>query len=66
MLIVLSPAKSLDLDTPPTTDRRTTPQFIDRAAELIRVLKAYSPAQVGALMSISDPLAVLNVTRYAS
>jgi len=66
MLIVLSPAKSLDLDTPPTTDRRTTPQFIDRAAELIRVLKAYSPAEVGALMSISDPLAVLNVTRYAS
>jgi hypothetical protein len=66
MLIVLSPAKSLDLDTPPTTDRHTTPQFIDRAAELIRVLKAYSPAQIGALMSISDPLAVLNVTRYAS
>jgi cytoplasmic iron level regulating protein YaaA (DUF328/UPF0246 family) len=66
MLIVLSPAKSLDLDTPPTTDQRTTPQFIDRAAELIRVLKDYSPAQVGALMSISDPLAVLNVTRYAS
>jgi cytoplasmic iron level regulating protein YaaA (DUF328/UPF0246 family) len=66
MLIVLSPAKSLDLDTPPTTDRHTTPQFIDRAAELIRVLKDYSPAQIGALMSISDPLAVLNVTRYAS
>jgi hypothetical protein len=66
MLIVLSPAKSLDLDTPPTTDQRTTPQFIDRAAELIRVLKDHSPAQIGALMSISDPLAVLNVTRYAS
>jgi cytoplasmic iron level regulating protein YaaA (DUF328/UPF0246 family) len=66
MLIVLSPAKSLDLDSPPTTEQRTTPQFIDRAVELIRVLKDYSPAQVGALMSISDPLAVLNVTRYAS
>jgi cytoplasmic iron level regulating protein YaaA (DUF328/UPF0246 family) len=65
MLIVLSPAKSLDLDTPPTTDRSTTPHFIDRAAELIRVLKDFSPAQVGALMHISDPLAVLNVTRYA-
>jgi cytoplasmic iron level regulating protein YaaA (DUF328/UPF0246 family) len=66
MLIVISPAKSLDLDTPPTTDHATTPQFIDRAAELIRVLKDYSPAQVGELMHISDPLAVLNVTRYAS
>jgi cytoplasmic iron level regulating protein YaaA (DUF328/UPF0246 family) len=65
MLIVLSPAKSLDLDSPPTTGHATTPRFIDRAAELIGVLKAYSPAQVGELMSISDPLAVLNVTRYA-
>jgi cytoplasmic iron level regulating protein YaaA (DUF328/UPF0246 family) len=65
MLIVLSPAKSLDLESPPTTKQRTTPQFIARAAELISVLKDYSPAQVGALMSISDPLAVLNVTRYA-
>jgi len=65
MLIVLSPAKSLDLESPPTTKQHTTPQFIDRAAELIRVLKDYSPAQVGELMSISDPLAVLNVTRYA-
>jgi cytoplasmic iron level regulating protein YaaA (DUF328/UPF0246 family) len=65
MLIVLSPAKSLDLDSPPTTDHATTPRFIDRAAELIQVLKPLSPAQVGELMSISDPLAVLNVTRYA-
>ncbi|HEX8789244.1 MAG TPA: peroxide stress protein YaaA [Telluria sp.] len=65
MLIVISPAKSLDLDSPPTTLERTTPRFIDDAAALIKVLKPYSPAQVGALMDISDPLAVLNVTRYA-
>jgi cytoplasmic iron level regulating protein YaaA (DUF328/UPF0246 family) len=65
MLIVLSPAKSLDLESPSITEQRTTPQFIARAAELIGVLRDYSPAQVGALMSISDPLAVLNVTRYA-
>jgi cytoplasmic iron level regulating protein YaaA (DUF328/UPF0246 family) len=65
MLIVLSPAKSLDLDSPPTTTERTTPRFIDDAAAMIKVLKPFSPAQVGALMDISDPLAVLNVTRYA-
>jgi len=65
MLIVLSPAKSLDLDAPPTTHIATTPRFIDDAAELIQVLKPWSPAQVGELMSISDQLAVLNVTRYA-
>jgi cytoplasmic iron level regulating protein YaaA (DUF328/UPF0246 family) len=65
MLIVLSPAKSLDLGSPPTTATRTTPRFIEHAGALIDVLKPYSPAQVGALMAISDPLAVLNVTRYA-
>lgn len=65
MLIVLSPAKSLDLDTPSTTQHATTPRFIDHAAELATHLKTLSPAQVGALMSISDQLAVLNVTRYA-
>ena len=65
MLIVLSPAKSLDLDSPPTTLERTTPRFIDDAAELIKVLKPKSPAEIGALMHISDQLSVLNVTRYA-
>ena len=64
MLIVLSPAKSLDLDTPPTTGHATTPRFIDHAAELIEVLQPWSPARVGELMKISDQLAVLNVTRY--
>jgi cytoplasmic iron level regulating protein YaaA (DUF328/UPF0246 family) len=65
MLIVLSPAKSLDLDTPPTTRLHTTPDFIGRAGELIDVLRAYSPDKVSELMSISDPLAMLNVARYA-
>lgn len=66
MLIVLSPAKSLDYDTPPSTDVHTTPGFIPRSAELIEVLKQLSPAQIGSLMSISDPLSVLNAGRYAS
>ena len=33
MLIVLSPAKSLDYDTPATTDLHTTPAFVPRSAE---------------------------------
>jgi len=65
MLIVLSPAKSLDLDTPPSTGHATTPRFIEHAAELIKVLQPWSPARVGELMKISDQLAALNVTRYA-
>lgn len=65
MLFVLSPAKSLDYDTPPVTDFYTTPDFVTRSAELIKVLKTQSPAQIASLMSISDPLALLNTERYA-
>ncbi|WP_034297556.1 peroxide stress protein YaaA [Herbaspirillum sp. RV1423] len=66
MLIVLSPAKSLDYDTPPSTDIHTKPDFIARSAELIDVLKQKSPAQIATLMGISDQLAALNVGRYAA
>ncbi|HYD63115.1 MAG TPA: peroxide stress protein YaaA [Noviherbaspirillum sp.] len=66
MLIVLSPAKTLDYDTPSTTDEHTLPDFIEHAAELIDVLKKLSPSDVADLMDISDTLSVLNVTRYAT
>lgn len=65
MLIVLSPAKSLDLESPSTTQEYTTPDFIPQAAELIEVLRAYSPAGIAELMDLSDSLAMLNVSRYA-
>ena len=65
MLIVLSPAKSLDLESPSTTKEHTTPDFIPRAAELIEVLRTYSPAGIAELMDLSDTLAMLNVSRYA-
>lgn len=65
MLIVLSPAKSLDLESPLTTKQHTTPEFIPQASELIAVLRDYSPARIGELMHLSDALSVLNVGRYA-
>ncbi|MGI4814847.1 MAG: peroxide stress protein YaaA [Janthinobacterium lividum] len=65
MIIVLSPAKSLDFDTPPRTKVATTPDFLDEAAKLIVELRKQSPAQLAGLMSISDALAHLNVGRYA-
>ena len=66
MLIVLSPAKSLDLETPSTTKHHTTPDFLDRSSQLIEVLRRYSPGQISELMDLSDTLAHLNVGRYAS
>lgn len=64
MIIVLSPAKSLDYDTPPHVSKHTLPEFIDDSAELIAQLRTLSPQQIGTLMHISDPLAQLNYTRY--
>jgi cytoplasmic iron level regulating protein YaaA (DUF328/UPF0246 family) len=66
MLIVLSPAKSLDLETLVTTDARSQPEFSGPAAQLIARLREFSPQQLGSLMGISDALSALNVGRYAS
>lgn len=66
MLIVLSPAKTLDYDTPARTDVCTRPDFIRHSSELIEELRAMSPAKIASLMGISDSLAALNVARFAS
>jgi cytoplasmic iron level regulating protein YaaA (DUF328/UPF0246 family) len=66
MLIVLSPAKSLDLETPVTTDIHSQPEFLGPAAQLMARLRQFSPQQLASLMGISDALATLNVGRYAS
>jgi cytoplasmic iron level regulating protein YaaA (DUF328/UPF0246 family) len=66
MLFVISPAKALDFETPPTTTRHTQPDFLDEAEALIDVLREFSPQQVAELMGLSDQLATLNVARYAS
>ncbi len=69
MLFLLSPAKSLDYDTPvpaPVRKKVTEPLFTARAAALIDVLRKKSPAQIAALMGLSAPLAQLNVERYAA
>lgn len=66
MLLVISPAKTLNFDTPVTTKKHTQPDFISRSAELIEILKNHTPAQIASLMGISDPLAFLNASRYAA
>lgn len=66
MLIVLSPAKSLDLETLVTTQIQSQPEFPGPAAQLIARLREFSPQQLASLMGISDALSALNVGRYAS
>jgi cytoplasmic iron level regulating protein YaaA (DUF328/UPF0246 family) len=64
MLFLLSPAKTLDYDTPSRVERPTTPQFVSQSAELINLLKTKTVADIAALMDLSEPLAALNVGRY--
>ena len=64
MLLLLSPAKSLDYDSPAEGVPHTLPQFVSQSAELIEVLKHKTPTQISELMDLSDNLAVLNVARY--
>jgi cytoplasmic iron level regulating protein YaaA (DUF328/UPF0246 family) len=55
MLLLLSPAKSLDYDTPlPAKLAHTLPVFSEQPLELIEVLRRQSPQQLSELMGISD------------
>ena len=64
MLFVLSPAKSLDYETPLTVQAHTAPLFVKQSQALIKVLRGYTPPQISELMDLSDALSGLNVARY--
>ncbi len=64
MLMVISPAKTLDYHSPLTSRTHTLPALLDHSSTLIQTLKSLSPAELGQLMSISDALAVLNAGRF--
>jgi len=66
MLFLLSPAKTLDYESPPRPLPHTDPAFMDRAERLVQVLRRKSKRQVAGLMDLSDKLAALNVARYAA
>lgn len=66
MLMVISPAKTLDYESPLATEAFTKPDFLDDACELIDQLKELEPHQVSNLMSISDKLGQLNAERFQS
>ena len=66
MLFLLSPAKSLDYDTPLSGQPHTAPLFVKQSKALIDVLRGYSPPQISELMDLSDALSSLNVARYGA
>ena len=62
MLLLLSPAKTLDLQPP--TGPHSQPRLLAHTQELADQLRDYSPEQLGSLMKVSDKLAALNHERY--
>jgi len=64
MLIVISPAKTLDFDSPSATQKHSQPSMLKRSEELIDILSTKSPSDIEKLMKISPKLAELNTERY--
>lgn len=63
MISVISPAKTLDFETP-CSDQYTLPRFPKETKELIEVLKTKKADEIQSLMSVSEKIALLNVDRY--
>jgi len=64
MICLLSPAKTLDYASPLPTRKSSQPRLLERAEELIAVMRQKSPDEVADLMHLSPELAALNVERY--
>ena len=64
MLIVISPAKTLDYQTPLPSKKFTQPEFLDESEKLIKTLRVMAPDELVDLMHVSSKIAELNVSRY--
>lgn len=66
MLIVISPAKTLDFETPSHTSLFSQPDYLRESQALIDLLAPMAPHDIAALMKLSDKLAALNTARFGS
>jgi hypothetical protein len=66
MLMVISPAKTLDFESAAVTSKSSQPRYLDDSAKLIERLRKMSTADIASLMKLSDKLAGLNAARYES
>lgn len=65
MLIVISPAKTLDYETPPVTKKHSNPDYLSDSQELINRARRYSPLDIAEIMGVSMKLAELNCQRFS-
>jgi cytoplasmic iron level regulating protein YaaA (DUF328/UPF0246 family) len=64
MLTVISPAKTLDFDTPTVTDAYTQPAHLTQSRKLVRRMRQLSGQELSELMSVSGNIADLNQQRF--
>lgn len=64
MLLLISPAKSFDFESPAQTQHFSQPEFSEESERLIKKMRSFSAKKLGELMSLSKDLSVLNVDRY--
>ena len=64
MIIVISPAKTLDFDTAPVTREYSQPRFLEQSQQLINDLQTLSATDIASLMKLSDKLSGLNMARF--
>ncbi|MDH5476346.1 MAG: peroxide stress protein YaaA [Cyclobacteriaceae bacterium] len=64
MLLLISPAKSFDFESPAHILRSSTPEFVEESTTLIKKMATFSQKKLEELMHISPELAALNFGRY--
>lgn len=63
MIILLSPAKSLDFETSVPVRNVTSPQFVEHSEQLMATLRKKSAGDLSKLMKLSEDLSTLNFER---
>ncbi|MFK8042658.1 peroxide stress protein YaaA [Congregibacter sp.] len=64
MLSVISPAKTLDYESPVTTRKATQPEFLERSEALVEDARQLDPMDIRSLMGVSENIATLNHQRF--
>ncbi len=64
MLIVVSPAKSLDYESPLPTKKHSEPRMLDHSRELVAAMAKKSPRDISKMMRVSESLGELNHERF--
>ena len=66
MITLISPAKSMDFESPLATKQKSQPLFLEHSENLISQLRELAPQDIASLMKLSEKLALLNFDRFQS